>query len=84
VVQDLVRRRSAEDLRNESLEEDEDTLDDIRRKLSAHFNPVIIVRLKILKFRSVKQEQGESFEEFVSRLREAASSRATSPMSTRK
>jgi hypothetical protein len=50
-----------------------DDFDDVVEKLTAHFNPRTNVNLNVFQFRSIAQREAESFDDFVSRLREKAS-----------
>jgi hypothetical protein len=49
-----------------------DTYEDLVEKIKAHFNPEINHNVNIFNFRQIKQRDGETFDEFVTRLREQA------------
>jgi hypothetical protein len=57
---------------HESLHEEGDSFEQTVAKIQAHFNPTISARGNTLKFRTTNQNESESFEEFVTRLRERA------------
>ena len=62
---------SLEDVYNE-IKEANDTYDNIITKLTTAFNSATNLQLNIFNFRSVSQEKGEPFEEFLNKLREKA------------
>ena len=56
----------------EQLKGTNDSYQDVVDKISKHFNPTTSAQLNRYRFREVTQREGESFDEFVGRVREAA------------
>lgn len=56
----------------EQLKDSSDTYQNIVDKIAKHFNPIMSAQLNRYRFREVAQREGEPFDEFVGRVREAA------------